>query len=90
MNKNTIIGINLAKSVFQIAVMSNNEIISNKRVNRSKLKQVLANHPIATITMEACYSSNYWAREFEKFGHTVRLIPAQHVKPFTRGNKTAD
>jgi len=87
MTKNTIIGIDLAKSVFQIAVMSNNKVISNKRVNRSKLKQVIANHPIATVAMEACYSSNYWAREFEKLGHTVLLIPAQHVKPFTRGNK---
>jgi len=38
--------------------------------------------------MEACYSSHYWAREFERYGHQVKLIPAQHVKPFTRGNKT--
>ena len=38
--------------------------------------------------MEACYSSHHWAREFEALGHTVKLIPAQHVKPFTRGNKT--
>jgi len=88
MTKNTIIGIDLAKSVFQIAVMSDNRIISNKRVNRSKLKQFITNHSITTIAMEACYSSNYWAREFEKLGHTVLLIPAQHVKPFTRGNKT--
>lgn len=88
MTKNTIIGIDLAKSVFQIAVMSDNKLISNKRVNRIKLKEFITNHPIATIAMEACYSSNYWAREFEKIGHNVLLIPAQHVKPFTRGNKT--
>jgi len=88
MNKNTIIGIDLAKSVFQIAVMSDNKLISNKRVNRTKLKKFISNHAVTTIAMEACYSSNYWAREFEKFGHNVLLIPAQHVKPFTRGNKT--
>ena len=37
---------------------------------------------------EACYSSHYWARQCEKYSHKVLLIPAQHVKPFTRGNKT--
>jgi transposase len=37
--------------------------------------------------MEACYSSHYWARLFSEMGHDVKLIPAQHVKPFVRGNK---
>jgi transposase len=37
--------------------------------------------------MEACYSSHYWARLFTEMGHDVKLIPAQHVKPFVRGNK---
>ena len=37
--------------------------------------------------MEACYSSNYWGREFIAMGHQVELLPAQHVKPFVRGNK---
>ena len=38
--------------------------------------------------MEAYYTAQYSAREFEKLGHSVKLIPAQHVKLFTRGNKT--
>lgn len=88
MTKHTIIGIDLAKTVFQIATMSGNQISQNKRVNRAELKQFAANHPVTTIAMEACYSSHYWAREFERYGHKVLLIPAQHVKPFTRGNKT--
>ncbi len=37
--------------------------------------------------MEACYSSNYWGRELQKLGLEVKLIPAQHVTPFVRGNK---
>jgi transposase len=37
--------------------------------------------------MEACYSSHYWGRELSKLGHDVKLIPAQHVTPFVRGNK---
>jgi transposase len=37
--------------------------------------------------MEACYFNHYWARLFTEIGHEVKLIPAQHVKPFMRGNK---
>lgn len=88
MNNSTIIGIDLAKTVFQVGVMTNRKITSNKQVKRAQLLSLIANHPPSTIAMEACYSSHYWAREFEALGHTVRLIPAQHVKPFTRGNKT--
>jgi transposase len=39
------------------------------------------------VVMEACYSSHYWAREMAKLGHDTKLIPAQHVTPFVRGNK---
>ena len=88
MSKNTIIGIDLAKTVFQIATMSDNKITMNKRVNRKELRLFMVNHPAATVVMEACYSSHYWAREFERMGHSVLLVPAQHVKPFVRGNKT--
>ncbi len=38
--------------------------------------------------MEACGSSHYWAREFEKHGHQIKLISPQYVKPFVKGNKT--
>jgi transposase len=88
MNHNTIIGIDLAKTVFQVAIMQDNHIQSNKQVRRKKLIELIANHPETTIAMEACYSSHYWGRLFESYGHKVLLIPAQHVKPFTRGNKT--
>ena len=39
------------------------------------------------VVMEACYSSHYWGRELAKLGHDTKLIPAQHVTPFVRGNK---
>jgi transposase len=68
--------------------MTNGKLISNKQVKRASLHSLMANHPPSIVAMEACYSSNYWAREFEAMGHSVKLIPAQHVKPFTRGNKT--
>ena len=88
MSNNTIIGIDLAKSVFQVAVMSKGQIVSNQRLKRSALIQFIATTPPTTIAMEACYSSHYWARVCQKHEHKVQLIPAQHVKPFTRGNKT--
>ena len=88
MSNHTIIGIDLAKSVFQVAVMSKGKIVSNQRLKRSALIQFITTTPPTTIAMEACYSSHYWARVCQKRGHKVQLIPAQHVKPFTRGNKT--
>jgi transposase len=47
----------------------------------------LANLKPCTVAMEACASSHYWARELRKLGHQVKLLPAQHVKPYVRGNK---
>ncbi|MFT6990591.1 MAG: transposase [Paraglaciecola sp.] len=44
-------------------------------------------HSPTTVVMEACYSSHYWGREIAKLGHDTKLIPAQHVTPFVRGNK---
>ena len=79
MNNHTIIGIDLTKSVFQFAVMSNGQIISNQRLKRSTLIQFIATTPPTTIAMEACYSSHYWARVCESHGHKAQLIPAQHV-----------
>ena len=87
MNNHTVIGIDLAKSVFQVAISSANNIISNKKLNRNQLKEFLLNSEPSNIFMEACYSSNYWGRFAEQAGHQVKLIPAQHVAPFTRGNK---
>ena len=76
MTKNTIIGVDLAKTVFQIAVMSDNKIKSNKRVNRKELRLFMTKHPEATVAMEACYSSHYWAREFERI---LQTWPSQEI-----------
>ena len=88
MSDNTIISIDLAKNVFQVAILQGRTITSNKQYKRAALIKFIANTAPATIAMEACYSSHYWARECEKYGHRVLIVPAQHVKPFTRGNKT--
>ena len=82
------IAIDLAKSVFQLCVISNQgKSIKSLRLNRTRFQDFMANRERSRIVMEACYSSHYWGRYFEKAGHEVLLIPAQHVTPFVRGNK---
>ena len=79
MNNHTVIGIDLAKTVFQVGVMNNGKPASNRQVKRAALHSLMANQQPSIVAMEACYSSHYWAREFERYGHTVKLIPTQHV-----------
>lgn len=84
----TLIGIDLAKSVFQICGVNRaGKVVFNRQVRRSRLLQTLMQYPEATIAMEACSGSNYWGRTFQQHGFKVQLIPPQHVKPFVKGNK---
>lgn len=88
MNEPKLIAIDVAKSVFQICQLDHRmNVLRNEQVRRGRLLETMAQLPISVVAMEACYSSHYWAREFVAMGHEVRLIPAQHVKPFVRGNK---
>ena len=82
-----VVGIDLAKHFFQVCVLSNeNKITSNKKVTRAKLLDVVRQFPEQTlIAMEACGSSNYWARTIENMGFSIVL--AQHVKPFVGHQK---
>ena len=89
MSKLNMIAVDLAKNVFQVGGFnSRNQILFNKPLNRAKFREFLALQPATLIVMEACYSSHYWAREAESYGHQVKLLPAQHVTPFVRGNKS--
>lgn len=86
--KVTLIGIDLAKTVFQVCgVNQAGKQIFNRQLRRHRLMALLVQYPDAVIAMEACSGSNYWGRELEKGGFTVRLIPTQYVKPFVKGNK---
>jgi transposase len=84
-----IVGIDLAKSVFQICVcLVDNSIKSNQKVRRNKLLDKIRQFPKGTlIAMEACGTSHYWGRQFQELGYQVQLIPAQHVKPFVSNQK---
>jgi transposase len=83
-----LISIDLAKNVFQVALIDQqNNLVSNKKITRSKLLHTLRQYQPTLVVMEACYSSNHWGRAIEKLGHTVKLIPARLVKAFLIGNK---
>ena len=86
--KYRIIGIDLAKNVFQVCALDHQgKVAFNKRLSRNKFPEFIQQLPSSLIAMEACGSSNYWARKFIAMGHDIRLVPAQHVKAFVRGNK---
>ncbi|KTD57059.1 transposase [Legionella santicrucis] len=88
MNHVTLLGIDLAKDVFQLhGVNENGKKILGKKICRTELPQFSANLPPCKIAMEACGSSNYWARKFLSYGHEVSQISPHHVKPFVQGNK---
>lgn len=77
MNSIKVIGIDLAKSVFQVCVrMSDGSIAFNRKVSRVKLLDTLRQFPAGSIiAMEACATSHYWGRTFQSMGFFIRLIP---------------
>jgi transposase len=82
------IGIDLAKQVFQLhGVDQNEKAVLKKQLPRKKMLAYFQSLPPCLIGMEACGSSHYWARELQKIGHTVKLMAPQFVKPYEKGNK---
>lgn len=84
----TTVGIDLAKNVFHIhGADAKGKPVMSKRLTRAKLSDFVANLPPCLIAMEACGGAHQWARQFQGFGHTVKLISPQFVKPFVKSNK---
>ncbi|MBN3782147.1 IS110 family transposase [Burkholderia sp. Ac-20345] len=86
--KLTPVGIDIAKSLFQVhhVDVETGEIV-NKSIKRAGFLEYFANRAPCLIGMEACGGSQHWARELEKMGHQVKLMPARFVKAFNIGNK---
>jgi transposase len=79
----TTIGIDLAKTVFQLhAVDAYGATVVRKRLRRAEVLSFVSGLEPCLIGMEACATSHYWARELTKFGHTVKLMPPVYVKPY--------
>ncbi|MDH3318013.1 MAG: IS110 family transposase [Gammaproteobacteria bacterium] len=88
MKEVTIIGVDLAKRVFQVhGAASDGSVVFRKRLSRAQLSVFLARQPACTVAMEACATAHYWGREITKLGHAVRLIPPIYVKPFVKRQK---
>jgi transposase len=86
--KITTIGIDLAKEVFQIhGIDIQGKTVLRKQLRRSEMAKYFANLEPCLIGMEACGSSHHWARKLGEFGHTVKLMSPQFVKPYVKTNK---
>jgi transposase len=84
----TTVGIDLAKNVFQIhGVNEHGKVVLRKQMRREQVTAFFANLPPSLIGMEACSSAHHWARKLQEFGHTVRLMAPQFVKPYVKSNK---
>src|SRR5262249_9645511 len=82
------IGIDLAKTVFQIhGVDAEGKTVIRKRLRRAEMLSFLAGLEPCLIGMEACATANYWARELARFGHSVKLMPPAYVKPYVKRGK---
>lgn len=86
--KITTIGIDLAKEVFQIhGVDAQGKTVLRKQLRRREMAKYFANLEPCLVGMEACGSSHHWARKLGEFGHTVKLMSPQFVKPYVKTNK---
>jgi transposase len=84
-----IIGIDIAKSVFQLhAETCSGQVVWRKRLRREELEGFLAKQAPALIGMEACGSAHHWGRVLRALGHEVRLMHAKYVKPYVKRGKS--
>lgn len=88
MDKVTILGIDLAKNVFQLhGIDATGKPMLKRKLTRNKLAETAAKLTPCSIVMEACSGASYWCRKFNSMGHTTKLISPQFVKPFLKTNK---
>ena len=87
--QHTTVAVDLAKSVFQVAVSRRPGRVSQRmRLSRPGFQRFIAQFEPAHVVMEACGSSHYWGRVLQSYGHTVTLLPPHHVRRYRAGNKT--
>jgi transposase len=85
----TLVAVDLAKSVFQVAVSHHpGQVSKNRRLSRTQFAEFLAQLPRATIVMEACGSAHFWARRMQALHHTPVLLSPHTVTPYVGRNKT--
>ena len=89
----TTVGLDIAKSVFQVhGVDAAGQVVIRRQLKRRYVLAFFAKLPACLVGIEACASSHHWSRELKTLGHTVRLMPPAYVKPYVKRQKndTAD
>jgi transposase len=82
------IGLDIAKSVFQVhGVDGDGAVVARKRVSRAKLMEFFAALPSCLVGIEACPSAHHWGRQLQALGHRVRLMPPSYVKAYLKRSK---
>ena len=88
MGQASIIGVDLAKHVFQLhGACADGSVAFRKKLSRAKLLVFLSSQPKCVVAMEACAGAHGWARDIQAQGHEVRLIAPAYVKPFVKRQK---
>jgi transposase len=88
MSEISIVGLDLAKNVFQVhAVDASGRVVLRRQLRRGAVEKFFAQLPPCTVGMEACGSAHHWARVIGGYGHQVRLMPPAYVKPYVKRNK---
>jgi transposase len=84
----TTIGLDIAKSVFQVhGVDAAGQVVIRRQLKRRYVLAFFTKLPSCLIGIEACASSHHWSRELQALGHTVRLMPPAYVKPYVKRQK---
>src|SRR5512133_644801 len=88
MSKVSTIGLDIAKSVFQVhGVDVAGAVVIRKRVSRAKVLEYFGELPPCLVGIEACPSAHHWSRQLQALGHTVRLLPPSYVKAYLKRSK---
>lgn len=89
MHYSTTVGVDLAKNIIQISVVSSRgKELVNRSLSRRKFAEFLGKQKSSLVAFEGCATAHYWARKAEEHGHTARILPAKFVAPFRQGHKT--
>lgn len=87
--KTNMIGMDLAKSVFQVhGVDGTGQVTIRRQLKRGQVEKFFAKLAPSVVGMEACGGAHHWGRVLQAMGHEVRLMPAAYVKPYVKRNKT--
>ena len=84
----TAIGLDIAKSVFQVhSVDGEGNVVVRRKLRRRYIVAFFQKLPPCLVGIEACASSHHWSRELQTLGHTVRLMPPAYVRPYVKRHK---